>query len=88
MTRAVPQGSVLGSQPYHIFINDINSKTECTLSKFVDDTKLRGAVDAETEKDGMPSRRTWTSLRSAHENLMKFNKPSCSAWRNESVVET
>jgi len=30
---------------FNIFINDINSRIECILGKFADETKLCGAVD-------------------------------------------
>jgi len=54
----------------------MNSGTECTLSKFADDTKLCGVVTMLEGRDAiqrdLDSLERWACL-----NLMKFNKAKC-----------
>ena len=76
VTSNVPQGSILGAVLFSIFITNINSGIECTLSKFVHDTRLYGAVDKLEGWDAI-----WRDLYSleqwAQESLMRFNKSKC-----------
>ena len=51
VTRGVPQGSVL--RLFNIFVSHMDRETECTLSKFADDTKLCGALDTLERRDAI-----------------------------------
>ena len=74
--NGIPKGSVLEPVLFKIFVGNMGSGIECTLSKFAHDTKLSDAADMLEQRDAM--QRDMDSFeRWAHVNFMKFNKAKC-----------
>ncbi|KAJ7425714.1 rna-directed dna polymerase from mobile element jockey-like [Willisornis vidua] len=70
------QGSILGLAPFNIFVSDMDSGIECTISKFANNTKLCAVVDTLDGRDGI--KKDLNSLeRWAREYFIKFNKANC-----------
>ncbi|PKU47253.1 rna-directed dna polymerase from mobile element jockey- hypothetical protein [Limosa lapponica baueri] len=76
VTGGVPQGSILGPVQSNTLISDFYEGADCTLSKFIDNTKMDRVANT---PDGCSAfkRDLNRTEKWAERNLMKFNKGKC-----------
>ncbi|KAJ7425230.1 rna-directed dna polymerase from mobile element jockey-like [Pitangus sulphuratus] len=68
--------SILRAVLFSVFINDIDSETECIFCRFADDRKLNSALETPEGRDAI--QRDLEKLEKwVHENLMMVNKSMC-----------
>lgn len=72
----VLQGSIFRPVLINIFMNDTDSRINCTFSKSADDTKLSCATDT-TEGWDATKRDSDKPEQCSHGSLMRFNNAKC-----------
>ena len=88
MTSGIPQGSVLGSLLFLIFINVIPDNLESSIKIFADDTKayrdVRSAEDTLGLQRDVDQLGTWSERWQLMINPLKCNHMTYGKWQYES----
>ena len=80
VTSGVPQGSVLGSLLFLLYINDIPASVSCKIKLFADDTKIWNTNKTQSECQSLQSDLDLLS-KWLDEWLLRFNIDKCHVMR-------
>ncbi|KAK8734487.1 hypothetical protein OTU49_005838 [Cherax quadricarinatus] len=76
VTSGVPQGSVLGSVLFLVYVNDITEGIDSEVSLFADDVKLMRRIESDEDQAGL--QRDLDRLQAWSSNwLLEFNPAKC-----------
>ena len=76
-TSGVPQGSVIGTLLFLLYVNDIPESLQCMVKMFADDTKVFNKVKTTDDCDKLQEVINWLSDEWSRDWMLKFNTNKC-----------
>lgn len=77
VTSGILQGSVLSSQLFYIFVNNLDAGLEGILSQFANNTKLGRAIDSPEGREALQRETSINQRDGQSTNPMKFPNGEC-----------